>query len=200
MTVSRRMMVVRVPKGKLKRKAPECERPQSGTEQMVGEAGRGFVPLATHAPEAVVEKAWWQKSWRPVVMLLVFATAGGLFASGAMFLLGKVAPELSSKETNYVDIGIKSRKSAHTASQSPLSAPTPQYGSVSSGSYTAGVSSASSEGAIGSMSEPMLASDESFMASSYVRRKVSLPNISGNCVVRGNGSIDVNDCLRRQQQ
>lgn len=49
-----------------------------------------------------------------------------------------------------------------------------------------------------SLADRALPTDESFRASNYVRKKVNLPNISGECVIKGDGAKDFGECLRRQ--
>jgi hypothetical protein len=50
------------------------------------------------------------------------------------------------------------------------------------------------------LSQRAAPTDESFLATAYVRKKVSLPHLSGECTVSGGGSRDVAACLRQMAQ
>lgn len=178
-TVSRRVIFTKMKKTR-KPRVPLPRRP-SPSDEMVGEQAKPFVFLGGTVPRAVPASPWWQKALRPAAIALGVLVCGAC----AYFLANQ------SSRPSY-DRGAETRASA--ASSTSGGARPSRVRIAQSSAYPGG----------DSVVEPIVLSnraaptDASFRATAYVRKKVSLPNISGNCVVSDSGSRDIGECLRRQ--
>ena len=150
--------------------------------EMVGERARPYVPMVALGPRPAPPRSWWQKAWKPFA-----SSVGVLLCCGFAYIVFN-----SSSRPSYRD--------ATEAAQYPRTASASS--GVSSSPRRSGRTSSypGNEGAPDTivLSNRSTPTDESFRASAYVRKKVSLPNISGDCVVKGSGSRDIGECLRQQ--
>lgn len=180
MTLVSRRVIPPSRKAPQKRQAPPPPRREESGD-MVGERAKPFAAFA--APRRPPPpQTWWQKALKPAAISL-----GVLVSCGFAYILYKASPTPSSG--NNTDFAAYS------------GATTSGGGAAARRAGRAGVYPGN-EGAMApiDLSARTGLTDESFLATAYVRRKVSLPNISGNCVVTGNGSRDVGECLRQQQE
>lgn len=166
-------------KVKGKPRAPLPQRKKS--DEMVGEPARPHTPMAAFAPRQLPPKTWWQKAWKPVVGALGVLACCGF----AYFVVN------SSSRTSYDYSADSAQYPRTTSSSSSMSSAARRGGQAAA--YP-GSTGAPENLVLSNRSTP---TDESFRASAYARKKVSLPNISGDCVVKG-GSLDIAECLRRQ--
>ena len=176
--VSRRVAGYR--KGKRKSMAPPP--PRAAQEESLRESAQRFAPFAVRA--APPTGFWSQKSLLKGMALL----GGAIVCGGLAYFVLKEGGNASSSSA------YAPPARTEFAAARPPSDPSfrrQSRVSVSAGGQTPAHSVAGADRA--------LPTDNSFLATAYVRKKVSLPNISGVCVVKGNGSIDVAECLRRQE-
>lgn len=169
------------PRSKKKHAPLPRRRDDSDDEVMVGEAAVESRPFMAVSPRRQPEPTLLQKAWKPVVGALA-----ALLVAGVGFLVFGG----SGYERSYSSY-------RETARSSP--APS-QAGAGSAPRRAAGQEYPGNGGAAPpvSLADRALPTDESFRATAYVRKKVDLPNISGNCVIRGDGARDMDECLRRQ--
>lgn len=151
---------------------------------MVGEPARHFAPLSVHVAPKPQATGWMQQRWVKGMAMLV----GAIACSGLGYLVFK-ATGASSDEPVRTE---RAASRTHAIYEAEPTYRRPPRVTVSSGGQAIPEHPAQTERAT--------LTDSSFLATSYVRKKVSLPNISGNCVVKGNGALDVGECLRRQQE
>lgn len=179
-TVSRRVIFTKMKKTR-KPRVPLPRRP-SPSDEMIGEEAKPFVFHGGTVPRPVTVGPWWQKALRPAAISLGVLVC----AAGAYFLSSQTS------RSSY-DRGTEARAAAASSS---VGAGRSRVRIAQSSAYPGG------EAAV----EPVVLSnraaptDESFRATAYVRKKVSLPNISGNCVVGESGGRDIGECLRRQME
>lgn len=161
---------------KLKRKRPAPPPRREASEAMVGEAAKPSRPFA--APKPPPPASWWQKAWKPAAVSI-----GALLAIGLTLLVAG-SPAGSRASASYAD----------TASSAPGNLPR------KGGGHKFDYPAVAAAGESASPSGRALQTDESFLASAYVRKKPVAPraSASGDCVVKGGGSRDVAECLRRQ--
>lgn len=152
-------------------------------DELVGEQARPSAPMAAFNPRKAQPKTWWQKALKPAAIALTLLLGAGL-AYLVLKSPARPAYDYSADTAQYprtpssAAMSAAARRSGHT------------FGTSSSEGGTDGV-------VVSNRSTP---TDDSFRASGYVRKKVLLPNISGECVVKGNGTRDIGDCLRRQEE
>lgn len=173
--VSRRVMNIKV-KRTSKPRVPLPRR--STSDEMVGEKAKPFVMRAA-APRVEAPRAWWQKAIKPAAIC-----AGILVCAGFGYLLSNASSRSSYERTTEV-------RSA------PV--PTVSFGRQRGVTLADGMPGQAISENIALSNRPT-PDERSFRASGYVRSKVALPNISGNCVVRDRGEQDVGACLRRQME
>lgn len=169
-------------KGKKKR-APVPRRSEPN-EEMVGEqAVRMYSPMAA-VGRTIAPKPWWHGIWKSL-------------AIGSGVIVGCVLAfaVIKSPTRSYADTAAERR-------DYPRSAVLPHsrvVGAVEARRGETGVTGAKEDAGSREivLSNRAAPTDMSFQATAYVRKKVYLPEISGNCVV-GNGSQDMGECLRRQ--
>jgi hypothetical protein len=165
-TVRRRLIFIKKTKNP---HAPLPKRRRSSSDEMVGEKAKPFAPLAAPA-RPVVREAGWRRFAKPALAAL----------GGVGLLVGGIVMVATS--------GPASRDYAEPEIRSVVSRPA--VTTVRVGNPTR------EDIAPVAMMERPTPTDASFLASAHVRRKVSLPNISGNCKI-GEGGQDMADCLRR---
>lgn len=171
---------------KVKRKSaplPKKSGPADGP--MVGDEVRVYAPLAavgrTGAPRST-----WQKLWKPVVI-------------GSGLLVGCIVAFMVMKSPTRAYSGGVERQDYPKSSSLSAS----HVVGASAARRSGAAPSSNGQGNLGGGEMVVLVNrtaptDASFRASAYVREKVFLPNVSGDCVVGGNGARDINDCLRQQ--
>jgi hypothetical protein len=178
-TVSRRVAGF----AKVKKAAkPHAPMPRRDTPNVMG--GRRTTPVVTVPVERkeAIQRTWWQRAAKPVGMAI-----GALACCGCIFVVATAKPAATGTLYAY-------RADSESA---PVTAPSRAAQTSTGASLYSGSDAPQQEIVLSNRSTP---TDESFLASAYVRRKVSLPNISGNCVVTGSGSRDVGECLRQQME
>jgi hypothetical protein len=148
--------------------APLPKRRPSSSDEMVGEKAKPFAPLAASS-RPVIRKAGWQRFAKPTAILVGIGLLAGGVAMVAMS---------GSASRDYAEPEIRSVVSRPSVTTVRVGNPTRE------------------DIAPVAVMERSTPTDASFLASAHVRRKVALPNISGNCMV-GDGGHDVADCLRR---
>lgn len=164
---------------KVKKKRIPVPRKRDPNEEMVGEAAvRVYAPMAA-VGRSVEIKPWWHGIWKPLAIGSGVAT-GCLIAFFVMKSPGRSDDYSSAQRPT-----------------PPRSASLPHARVV--GASAARHVEATSAGTGGStevvLSNRHAQTDESFRATGYARKKVYLPDISGNC--SGNGA-QIADCLRQQ--
>lgn len=173
-TVSRRLVYVKRtknPHAPLPRKKPQAE-----ADPMIGEKAKPFAMLAA-APRPQAKEAGWLKFVKPALLVSGIAAFGGVFA-----MMGggtKSYSDTSSAEVRTVTAAATRRPAAPSQAAKASAYPGAQ------------------ESVTPVLSQRAAPTDQSFLQTAYVRKKVSLDDISGNCTVKGGGSRDVADCLRR---
>lgn len=169
---------------KVKRKRaplPKKSGPDDGP--MVGEAVRVYAPMAA-VGRSGAPRSQWQKLWKPMVL-------------GTGLLVGCIVAFMVMKSpSRSYSAGVERQDYPKT---SPLSASRVVGASAArrSGQSAGG----NAPGNVGGGEMVVLVNrnaptDDSFRAGAYVRQKVFLPNVSGDCVVTGNGARDIDECLR----
>lgn len=167
---------------KVKKKRIPVSRKRDPNEEMVGEAAvvRVYAPTAA-VGRAVEAKPLWHGLWKPLAIGSGVA-AGCLIAFFVMKSPGRSGDYSSAQRPEY-----------------PRSASLPHARVV--GASAARHVEATSTGTGGSaevtLSSRRTQTDDSFRATAYARKKVYLPEISGNCVVTGAGARDIAECLRQ---
>lgn len=164
------------------KRIPVPRRPRSSDpdEQMVGEEAivRVYAPRAA-VGRSVEAKPWWHGLWKPL------AIGSGVAAGCLIAFFVMKSPDRSD---DY---------SSAQRPEYPRSASLPHARVV--GASAARHVEASSAGTGGStelvLSNRSAQTDDSFRATGYARKKVYLPDISGNCT--GSGQ-EIAECLRRQ--
>lgn len=165
---------------KVKKKRIPVPRKRDPNEQMVGEEAvvRVYAPTAA-VGRAVVAKPWWHGLWKPLAIGSGVA-AGCLIAFFVMKSPGRSDDYSSAQRPEY-----------------PRSASLPHARVV--GASAARRVEATSAGTGGStevvLSNRRAQTDDSFRATGYARKKVYLPDISGNCTGTG---AQIAECLRQQ--
>lgn len=155
-------------------------------EQMVGEQARPAAPMsAMGARRAPSRSSPWQKAAKPATV-----AAGILLFCGIAFVALKDTVRFAS---GYRAAG----ESSHAAASSGAGLSSRRGGQSSE--YPRG-SADTVEVVLSNRSAP---TDESFLAAGYARKKAVLPaaadsGVSGECVVKGGGVADINECLRQQ--
>lgn len=171
-------------KGKAKPRAPLPPRKKAEDEEMVGEAARVYTPMAAVAPRQLPPRSWWQKAWKPAA-----GSVGVLLCCGfAYFVLNSSSRSSYDYSAEAVQYPRTSSASAGVSSVSRRSGQASAYpgNNVATGNIV--------------LSNRSTPTDESFRATAYVRKKVSLPNLSGDCVVKASGGLDIGECLRQQEK
>jgi len=169
---------------KVKRKRIPAPRRVDPNEQMVGEAAtvRVYAPRAA-VGRSVVAKPWWHGIWKPLA-IGSGVTAGCLIA---FFFMKSPGGDSSSRTAE--------RNEYHRSVSLPHSRVVGAVEVRRGGASFAGERAAPQEVVLSQRSAP---SADSFRASGYARKKVYLPEISGNCTVGGSGTQDIAECLRQQ--
>lgn len=163
-----------------KKHAPLPRRKSDPNEEMVGEAAVERAPFMAVSPRARPEPTWMERARMPV-----------LGAVAALVVLGLgLAIFGSFGQPTYADVAREYDRASQTQAST-----TPRRSAAVAQEYPG------NGGAIVpvSLADRSLPTDESFRATAYVRKKVNLPNISGECVIKGDGAKDFGECLRRQQ-
>lgn len=162
-----------------KKHAPLPKR--SEEETMVGEAAivsRPFVAPVRRPPPTFFERAW--KPAAGVLGALLALTIGILIFN---------SPGRSSSYSSYRETTTSPAPQSYTG---PGTSPRRNGGAAQEYPGNGGAAPPIS------LADRALPTDESFRATAYVRKKVNLPNISGECVISGGNAKDFGDCLRRQ--
>ena len=174
MTIVRRRVVGYVKKTR----KPHVPLPRKrDTDEMVGERAKPFRPLAAFVSKKPDRDGWWRRAWKPAALLAGIVAGAALIYS----LAGSLHPA-SSSDRSVARVSAPAPSSSLRNNSKAVAYPNDQAGVVEV-----------------QLSNRALPTDESFLATAYVRRKVSLPNISGNCVVTGDGSRSIGECLRQQE-
>ncbi len=168
---------------KTKRKVVPQLPPKQASDELVGEPARPFAMLARRAVPDSPKKNGWQRLWKPAAILIV-----------AVACFGLAYYSITSSRSPLAEYSASNERPSHASSRHSGSGMSMREGARSSGS-----SQVSERQVPVVLSERTLPTDDSFRATAYVRRKLSFPNISGVCVVKGSGSRDIGDCLRRQE-
>ncbi len=169
---------------KVKKKRIPVPRRKDPSEEMVGEAAvRIYAPMAA-VGRSVEAKPWWHGIWKPLA-IGSGVTAGCLIAFFVM--KGPGGGDSSSRSAE--------RNEYHRSVSLPHSRTVGAVEVRRGGASFAGERAAPQEVVLSQRSAPSV---ESFRAAGYTRKKVYLPEISGNCTVGGSGAQDIAECLRQQ--
>ncbi|CAG0963784.1 hypothetical protein RHDC4_00853 [Rhodocyclaceae bacterium] len=164
-----------------KKHAPLPKRKSDPNEEMVGEEAVVSQPFMAVSPRPRPAPTLMEKARKPILGAVAALVALGLgLAVFGGFGTGR----------SYADAA----REYERASQVQAST-TPRRGNAVAQEYPG------NGGAVApvSLADRALPTDESFRATAYVRKKVNLPNASGECVIRGGeGARDFGECLRRQ--
>lgn len=172
---------------KVKRKRPALPRRHDPNDQLVGEGARVYAPMAA-VGRAVAPPPWWQKYAKPLGFGFL-AIVGGLVALLIMKGPSRPAYDSSAERPEYP----RSASLSHSRVVGAVAARSggPAMAGARSGDHLGG----SNEVVLSNRATP---SEDSFRATGYARKKVFLPDISGNCTVTGSGGKDIGECLRQQ--
>lgn len=159
-----------------KKHAPLPKR--SEDDVMVGEAA-AVQQVFMAAPRRQPERTLLEKAWKPI---------GGAVAALLVLGLGLVMfGGVGGSGRTYADAAREYDRGTQVQASTPRrTGPTQEY--PGNGGAVAPIS----------LADRSLPTDESFRATAYVRKKVNLPNISGECVISGGNAKDFSECLRRQ--
>lgn len=162
-----------------KKHAPLPRRKSDPNEEMVGEEAVVSQPFMA-APRPRPEPTRLERAKKPIL-----GAVAALLALGIGFA---VFGGFGSSGRSYAEAA----REYDRASQAQA-ATTPRRGTAVAQEYPG------NGGAVApvSLADRALPTDESFRATAYVRKKVNLPNASGECVIR-EGARDFGECLRRQ--
>lgn len=169
---------------KVKKKRIPVPRRMDPNEQMVGEEAvvRVYAPSAA-VGRAVEAKPWWHGIWKPLA-IGSGVTVGCLIAFFVMKAPGGDSSSRSAERNEY-----------HRSVSLPHSRTVGAVEVRRGGASFAGERAAPQEVVLSQRSAPSV---ESFRAAGYTRKKVYLPEISGNCTIGGGGAQDITECLRQQ--
>lgn len=166
-----------------KKRVPLPKKSGPADGPMVGDAVRVYAPLAA-VGRSGASRSRWQTLWKPVVI-------------GASLLVGCIVAFMVMKSPS------RSYPPAYERQDYPKTSALSASRIVgASAARRSGSASSNGQGNVGGGEMVVLVNrgvptDDSFRASAYVREKVFLPNVSGDCVV--GGALDINDCLRQQR-
>lgn len=154
-------------------------------DDLVGDEARPQRAMAAFVPRQLPPTAWWQKAWKPA------AISVGLLA--CCWFAFVVVNSSNQSSSNYA----ADSRSYSSASPSSMGISSRRGGQAAAYPGNTGAT----ESIV--LSDRSTPTDESFRATAYVRKKVSLPNkvslshMSGECVVKGGGVEDIVECLRK---
>jgi hypothetical protein len=168
---------------KVKRKrVPLPKKNSAAEEQMVGEAVRVYAPMAA-VGRPLAQRSAWQRLWKPSVI-------------GFGLLIGCIAAFMAMKSPARYSYAPAVERQDY-----PKTASVSASRIVGASSARRAQSGSGGTGYVGDdavvLSNRSAPTDESFRAGAYIRQKVFLPNVSGECVVTGSGG-DIGECLRQQ--
>lgn len=149
---------------------------------MVGEEAVVSQPFMAVSPRPRPEPTLMERARKPIL--------GAVAALVALGLGLAVFGGFGSSGRSYADAAREYDRASQTQA-----ATTPRRGNAVAQEYPG------NGGAVApvSLADRALPTDASFRATAYVRKKVNLPNASGECVIRGGeGARDFGECLRRQ--
>lgn len=173
---------------KVKRKRAPLPKKSHGPEDgpMVGETTvRVYAPMAA-VGRSVPRQSAWQRLWKPAVL-------------GSGLLIGCIVAFMSLKSPARTSYSTAERqdypKTASLSASRVVGASAARRGGQSAGGNAPGNVGGGEMVVLVNRNAP---TDDSFRAGAYVRQKVFLPNVSGDCVVTGNGARDIDECLRQR--
>jgi hypothetical protein len=153
--------------------------------EMARERARPSAPMVAFAPRQLPPRSWWQKALMPVA-----GSVGVLVCCGFAYLV------FNSANLPSYDYSAETAQYPRTSSSSSSMASSPRR-SGQAAAYP-GNNEGTGNPVLSNRSTP---TDESFRASVYAHKKVSLPKIlSGDCVIKAGGDLDIGECLRRQER